>query len=193
MIDAIRNLGGRWLAMSYFGHTLLGSLGFYRRDRDVDWSRVRRLVFVCSGNICRSPYGEELARMRGIPAISFGLHANGTAPADPSASRVALQANVDLSRHVSTRAADYEAHTGDLLLAMEPWQLAQLRRLTAGTDAQASLLGLWCQRSRPYLPDPYGRSDGCFRQVFAFVEEAVELIGRRLQEPQSLSRRSLAE
>jgi protein-tyrosine phosphatase len=171
------------LSAAYLGHTLLGALGFYRRDADVDWSRVQRLVFVCSGNICRSPYGEYLARMRGIPAISFGIHANGIAPADPNAFRIAQQSSVDLSGHVSTRAADYKPRAGDLLLAMEPGQLAVIRTLVDAAEVQTSLLGLWCARPKPYLPDPYGRIDGCFRRIFAFIAEGVEGIEQRLQRP----------
>ena len=120
--------------------------------------------------------------MRGIAAISFGIHANGIASADPNALRIAQQLNVDLSRHVSTRAADYVPRAGDLLLAMEPGQLAAVRALVGAADVQTSLLGLWCARPKPYLPDPYGRIDGCFKSVFAFVAEGVENIERRLQQ-----------
>lgn len=40
----------------------------------------KRLVFLCSGNICRSPYGEVVARSLGIDTISFGLHCRGGGP-----------------------------------------------------------------------------------------------------------------
>jgi protein-tyrosine phosphatase len=183
-----RKLGGRRPATRFLGYTLLGALGLYRRDRQVDFSRVQRLVFVCSGNICRSPYGEELARMRGIPTVSFGLHANGIASADPTAIRVAALEGIHLDRHVSTRAADYEPLPGDLLLTMEPWQLAEVRGLVDARGAQVTLLGLWCRRSLPYLPDPYGKSDECFRHVFDLVAEAVERIGGRLPAARPLER-----
>jgi protein-tyrosine phosphatase len=188
MSSLARKLGGRRPAARFIGYTLLGTLGFYRRDRHVDFGRVQRLVFVCSGNICRSPYGEALARMRGVPTVSFGLHANGIAAADPTATRVAALEGVSLGRHVSTRAADYEPLPGDLLLTMEPWQLAEVRGLVGSSGAQVTLLGLWCRRPLPYLPDPYGKSDECFRHVFDLVAEGVGQIGARLPDWRPLER-----
>lgn len=183
MTSLRRKCGGLRPAARFVGYSLLGVLGGYGADRQVDWSRVRRLVFVCSGNICRSPYAEALARMRGIDTVSFGIHANGIAPADPSASRIARLANVDLSGHVSTRAADYQPSSADLLLAMEPPQLAAVRALVVDGGVQASLLGLWCRRRRPYLPDPYGHIDDCFRFVFSFIDEALQAIEAQLPQP----------
>jgi protein-tyrosine phosphatase len=159
----------------------------------VDWSRVQRLVFVCSGNICRSPYGEKLARMRGIRAVSFGIHANGVAPADPVALRVASQLKVNLCDHVSTRAADYEPRPGDLLLAMEPGQLTAIRAQVRSAEVQTTLLGLWGRWTLPYLPDPYGQSDECFRLVFSFVEAGLNGIVRRLRWPQTVENSSVTD
>jgi protein-tyrosine phosphatase len=179
MIGTARKLGGLRPTARFAGYALLAAMGFFRSARRVDWSRVQRLVFVCSGNICRSPYGEMLARTRGVRAISFGIHANGIAAADPTAVRVAQRLRVDLTGHISTRAVDYEPRPGDMLLAMEPVHLSAIRGLVGTADVQMTLLGLWGRWKLPYLPDPYGRSDECFDRVFAFVAAAVEgVIGR---------------
>jgi protein-tyrosine phosphatase len=181
MMSTARKLGGLRPTARFVGYALLGTLGFFHSARRVDWTRVRRLVFVCSGNICRSPFGERLAQLRGIPAISFGIHANGIAPADSMAARVAGHLNVDLGAHISTRAADYEPRPGDLLLAMEPGQLASIREQVRSADVQMTLLGLWGRWTLPYLPDPYGQSYECFHLVFARVAAGVEDIVRRMQ------------
>ena len=38
--------------------------GRYAAYRDIDWHGVERLVFVCAGNICRSPYGDRKAAQK---------------------------------------------------------------------------------------------------------------------------------
>lgn len=180
MRETIRNLGGAEAATRMVGYCVLGAGGFYRQYRRLDWDRVQRLVFVCKGNICRSPYAAELARSRGLPAISFGLDTRGGDAADSSAMRAGNRAGVDLSRHVSSRVIDYQRRAGDLLLAMEPVQLEPLRALAAG-QVQVTLLGLWCDRQIPYLPDPYGRRDGCFARVFELIGEAITNIHGELK------------
>jgi protein-tyrosine phosphatase len=173
MADTIRNLGGMRSAARVFGYTILGTCGVYRQYQRPDWDKVRRLVFVCSGNICRSPYAAELAKSQGMTAISFGVDARGGAAANDSAVRLARRSGLDLSRHVSTRAADYEPSPADLLLAMEPRQLAALGPAVGRNGAQGSLLGLWCKWPMPILPDPYGNADECFVRVFALIDMAI--------------------
>lgn len=181
MAETIRNLGGLRSAAHVLGYTFLATCGLYRQYQRVNWERVQRLVFVCSGNICRSPYAAELARALGIAAMSFGIDARGGATANESAIRLAKNAGVDLTRHVSTRASDYQATPGDLLLAMEPRQMRALRNLVGTHSVQGSLLGLWCKRPMPYLPDPYGNPDECFVNVFAHIDTAIAQVSRLLK------------
>jgi protein-tyrosine phosphatase len=180
MMDAIRNLGGARAATRLLGYGILGACGFYRQYQRLHWDRVQRLVFVCKGNICRSPYAAELARVRGHSVFSFGLDTRGGDRADGAATRVARLAGVDLSRHASSRVVDYQPGPGDLLLAMEPEQMEPLRA-AARDVAQVTLLGLWCHYSVPYLPDPYGRRDACFERVFALIDEAITNVGAELR------------
>src|SRR5690349_21297071 len=97
----IKSLGGLRASFYYFLGTGAAALGLYRRYKQVDWSRVERLVFVCSGNICRSPYAAEYARSLGIPIASFGVDTRGNDTANDVASKVAAARGVDLSNHRS--------------------------------------------------------------------------------------------
>ena len=56
-------------------------LGRLERWEKIDFSRVRRLVFVCKGNISRSPYAQAQSVKRGFPAVSFGIAATDGSPA----------------------------------------------------------------------------------------------------------------
>ena len=70
-----RNYGRRQGLLRHAGCLVRRLLGFYRPFARVDWGRVERVVFVCQGNICRSPYAEARGREVGLPASSFGLGA----------------------------------------------------------------------------------------------------------------------
>jgi len=170
----IRKFGGRRPALAFAGYALSGRLGLYRRYARVDWTAVRRLVFVCSGNICRSPFAAEYCRAAGSQVASFGLDGASGYPANADALRIAKSRGTDLSTHVATNVQQFEARDGDLLLAMEPSQLLRMNRLPRTTHSQSTLLGLWCSGSRPYIPDPYGRDDACFEHVFAMIEDAAD-------------------
>ncbi|MGC1818407.1 MAG: hypothetical protein WA900_12230, partial [Casimicrobiaceae bacterium] len=51
----------------YSGQRLTGR---FTRYRSIDWPHVSRLVFICKGNICRSAFAAEKARMLGRHAVS---------------------------------------------------------------------------------------------------------------------------
>src|SRR5215475_9849794 len=95
------------------------ALGWLRADERRHGQRCKRVVFVCSGNICRSPYAEVAARMRGLPAVSCGTHTQTGLPADGTAIVEAARRTVDLSAHRTTRWEDFEPEDGDLLIAMQ--------------------------------------------------------------------------
>lgn len=148
-------------------------IGGYRRYRELDWGAVSRLVFVCSGNICRSPYAAEQARAQGFAVASFGIDAAGDKPANDMASAVARARGVDLSTHVSSRMQDFVPREGDLLIAMEPRHLRAIMHMARPGSVQVTLAGLWCASGAPFLPDPYGTNTRCFDFVFRLIDESL--------------------
>lgn len=166
-----------------FVRTVLDQLkwfsGPYRRYGRVDWSNVRRLVFVCQGNICRSPFAKCLAEQRTtIPVSSFGLSTTTGAEADAVARNVATQFSIDLSSHRATNWKDFTVQPGDLLLVMEDRHIRQLAEKLDGQAVQICLLGLWCRPRFALLYDPFGQSRDYFEICFARIENAVgRLIG----------------
>ena len=135
---------------------------------------VRRIVFVCQGNICRSAFAETVARGMGLPVASFGLATRTGSPADPGAIRAALALGVDLKRHRTTARPDFSVQSGDLLLGMET---RQLRRIAADPDltpVARNLLGTWAQPPVPHLHDPFQLSDAYFLTCFRRISSAVD-------------------
>jgi protein-tyrosine phosphatase len=142
---------------------------------------VRRILFVCSGNICRSPLGEAIFRhlaKEGGYGDRFEVDSAGThgwhegEPADPRARRVGQKRGVEvtsLARPVESR--DFERF--DLILAMDRGHLRELRaRCPAAFRDRIRLLREFDDPGAGDLdvPDPYYSGEKAFERVFDLVE-----------------------
>lgn len=140
----------------------------------------KRLVFLCSGNICRSPYGEVVARSLGVDTISFGLHCRGGDPANERAVAYAAKRGLDLSGHRSQHISLYEPQCGDLMLVMEPSHLVHLQALNLGVETH--FIGSFVKPSTVYLHDPYNTNDIFFEHCLGIIHDAVENLNRMNRE-----------
>jgi protein-tyrosine phosphatase len=152
------------LALSYPQATFLP-----RTIRTPDPAAIKRLVFVCQGNICRSAFAEIVAERLGLAAASFGLSTDAGKAAHPPATAAAAALGHDLSAHRTTRAQDFIVQPGDLLLAMEVRQLDRLAADPRFADVPRTLLGLWTHPMLPHLHDPFELDDAymltCLRRI----------------------------
>ena len=160
--------GSRRACVSFLGHQVGYSLGAYRHYLNIDWSRVDRLVFLCRGNICRSPLGEYAARSAGAAACSAGLSCGEPRAADPRAIDFAVARGLPLDRHLTMAVQELPLGDGDLIVGMEPVHLAELMELGI-TRGQRTLLGLWCAPRRPFIADPFCANI----RYFHYCEELV--------------------
>jgi protein-tyrosine phosphatase len=114
----------------------------------------RTLLFVCSGNTCRSPMAEAIARKlladrgaqaRGIKVSSAGVFAGSGAPATPEAVEVLARRDIDLSGHRSRPLTVEMLQQADVILCMTqdhvqaiasvlPTAAAKAQRLDPGGD-----------------------------------------------------------
>lgn len=149
------------------------------------WSRlnppqVRRVVFVCLGNINRSAFAEAVGRREGLNTISIGLSTSTGVPAFESAVRIAPSFGIDLESHRATDITDYEYQDGDLLAAMEIRHVRQL--LSRGIPEHAViLLGRWARPMRIHIHDPHTLSDAYFHTCFAILQSAVRGLAGELR------------
>ena len=95
----ISRFGGKRGLVTHMRAWAMFNTGWWQRCRNVEWQEVSRLVFVCKGNICRSPYGAVRARDAGLTATSFGIEAQASAPANLAAIRAARMRGVALETH----------------------------------------------------------------------------------------------
>lgn len=152
--------------------------------------RVRRLVFVCQGNICRSAFAAQVAQWLALESTSLGLATTTGARSPAAAVEAARRQGYDLRAHRATDLRDFAVRPGDLFLAMEVRQARELRRrLGVRDDVEVVLLGLWCTPRRPHLHDPYTLSDAYFDQCFSRLSDAV--INLRRAVPQACRARTV--
>jgi len=164
---------------NYYRFAVQHQLGQFASFRRLDWVRVQRLIFICHGNICRSPLGEYVARAGGATAESFGLQCGEQFPADPRAAAFGASTGLDLSAHRSRNISSYIPSTNDLLVVMEPAHLHGAMDAAANI-AQVTLAGLWSRSPHPYIHDPFSANAFFFERCEATVADAAAQIARRV-------------
>lgn len=180
--ESIKNrYGSKKGLLRYIAYEVLRNLGVYHKFARVDFSQVKRLVFVCHGNICRSPLGEAVARQHGVAAISFGLDTRGNDSADPRAIAWAEAHGYNLQEHITKRVDQYEPRVGDLLIGMEPKHIRKLHARFAHAPVQITLIGLWLKSPLAYLHDPYNAKPEYFSRCEDLVVDSARQIVVRLE------------
>lgn len=173
MIDMIDRNFGSWRGAVRLGLSYAEVLGGMAEIQSPVPGAVRRLVFVCHGNICRSAFADALARRAGYNVASFGLSTSADKPAYPAVVDFARGRGLDLTAHLTTRAEDFVAEDGDYLLGMEVRHLRKLAANERLRDLPRGLLGRYGAFSTPHLHDPYELGAPYMATCLTRIEAAV--------------------
>lgn len=143
------------------------------------------VLFVCMGNICRSPTAEGVFRQhvgRHAPGLEIEIDSAGThdyhvgEPPDPRTVKAAARRGIDLAslRARQVQADDFERF--DLILAMDPLNHVTLLDRSAPEfhPRIRLLLEFAPQTGRPDVPDPYYGGAAGFEEVLDLVDAAAE-------------------
>ena len=152
-----------------------------------------RILFVCMGNICRSPTAEGMFRFvlsQRAPQIELELDSAGThdyhvgeAP-DRRAVQAALRRGIDITHLRARRVVLDDFDRFDLILAMDDENLGELRRRAKDVhrDRIRLVMDYAPQAARRAVPDPYYGGEQGFEEVLDLLEEAAHgLIDELLQ------------
>lgn len=145
-----------------------------------------KVLFVCMGNICRSPTAQgvfrKLVEEAGLAEVveidSAGTHAYHLGePPDPRARETALRRGIDLADLRARRAVAEDFELYDYVLAMDQDNYHALSALCPpgrGLERRLALLMDYAPQARMReVPDPYYGATGGFESVFDMVEEAA--------------------
>ena len=146
-----------------------------------------RLLYVCTGNTCRSPMAEVLtrasARQRGLNGIrvrSAGTMAYEGSPASAGARTAVGDRGLELDRHAARLLGEDELEWADLVLAMSPSHLAAVETLGRGR-CYAEVITAFAGDVSGGVRDPFGGSDDHYRDTCAQLERLVEAVLDRLE------------
>jgi protein-tyrosine phosphatase len=151
------------------------------------------ILFICWGNICRSPMAEEVARAKAaeerLAHVSFasaGVSAEEAGhPMDPRAVAVLRDAGYQVGPHTARKVTAQEILDADLVIGMEEVHLTKLRQLVPHAD-HLYLLTDFDPNSLPgsEIEDPwYGDADD-FVTTLRQIEAAMPELIRRAHELQ---------
>ena len=144
---------------------------------------LSRILFVCMGNICRSPTVEAVARAEFARAgLAMQVDSAGTedyhvgAAPDPRAGRIGAAHGYDLSTLRARQVSRDDFAPGALVLAMDRVNLRALERFRpAGASAPRLFLG------DAEVPDPYYGTREDFERVIGLARDGVAALVARLR------------
>ena len=147
----------------------------------------RSFLFVCLGNICRSPFAAAItsAKLAASGTASVMIGSAGLRPSPegvPAAAHDAARAfGVSLAGHAPSQLTAEMIAAYDVVVVMEARQLQQVRSQFAGYRDRVVLLP-WLDDAagnayeRLNISDPYGRGSGEFMACYARIDRSVETL-----------------
>lgn len=148
-----------------------------------------RLLFICTGNTCRSPMAETLARSifgAGFLLSSAGLQAWEGQPASWQAIEVLKQKGLDLSRHQARRVNETLLQEADWIVPMTGAQEEYLQTCFPEFRPKIKKISSWMGKEEDII-DPFGQSVDHYRQCAEKLYDMLQTVYEQVKSFESES------
>jgi len=202
--DVLRSFDGRIDAVLDSGRTRLGvsstvcqvydteykilRLGAIDKEKIDAFSKFKNILFVCTGNSCRSAMAEGLMKKMVEGSKRFHITSAGVAaydgmPATNEALVTMEREGVDISQHKARRLTGEMIKTSDLILVMERGHKRYILEQVRSAEERVFLLKEFAgdKRGDLNIPDPIGRDVSFYEQVAVVLKESIERLVETLQ------------
>ncbi len=156
----------------------------------------KKIVFVCTGNTCRSPMAEILLKARleglelkGFTVASAGIKAKRGDTINPYSLQVLKENGLTVEGFASKRLTDKLAREAFAIICMTTAQRDYLLDFRwnamkkAGEEAFDNNVYAFAELTGYDVPDPYGKDVDCYRYVYGLLSAGVTAVVEKLNLP----------
>jgi len=174
---------------AYLKLRLLGMAGLGSSNLRKASPNARSVVFVCFGNIMRSPMAEQMFRravaergLEGIRVRSAGIHATAGSEAHPRARVAARELGLPLDDHRSQLLTNSMVDEADAIFAMDFQNKAELLALFPQSESKIFMLGAYADGARQQceIADPYFGDQDEARQCYRILQACINNLAASL-------------
>ena len=149
-------------------------------------ANARSILFVCKGNICRSPFATEYAREHLPPEIKIagaGYFPKSGRPAPDHAQFASKEFGVGLCSHRSVRLTEQLVSEADVVIVFDEENFDRVRSDMKDLANKVFLLNHIHLAGSLFVQDPYGSSESKFVSTYQEIKEAVDAINDSIVQP----------